>query len=487
MKPTVPVVVVVAVCPREYPLVSCVQVCLKVFKARGRVPESYSEFAAELRQGLKPWVGPPPPTEKTDDSGATATQSGWSIMKTLGSFNPSSTGAANVGEPEQSKQPKDTPDKDIKDGTVWALADPIELSPTLTQKDLDFASSTILANVKGPNKVLYGAAASSTTKKTVWRGAVRGDKDYAIPLTPETLCDELSAEDHRNGKEVKISVISLFNLVDDTMKQRVVQTVLERLDRWAPESNGAQRRPKTTVVLDEANLAMPNNGDPDAGSAGVVQSLLRYRRSNGIAVVLGTQNPGDVNQTILNYVRLRFIGEGIAGKAKMCAPLFTGTGTMREVDVPPAVDKGADGVPQFIFDYGVPKKRESAAELKEREKKALELFGSEHRASVTEEFTKPADITKKLKAMWAECDKNPYLQQAKEALANKDGGDDDEGVDDDGAGQDDAAEEERAAARILACLRCTDMCCFSQVAGDNYTKNQRVSFFGPLVRIAQSC
>jgi len=42
-----------------------------------------------------------------------------------------------------------------------------------------------------------------------------------------------------------------------------------------------------------------------------------YRRSNGIAVLLGTQSPGDVNQTILNNVKLRFIGAGVAGKAKM--------------------------------------------------------------------------------------------------------------------------------------------------------------------------
>ena len=54
----------------------------------------------------------------------------------------------------------------------------------------------------------------------------------------------------------------------------VVQTVLERIDRWAPESKGAQNKPRTTVVIDEANLAMPN-ADPDAGASGVVQSLLR--------------------------------------------------------------------------------------------------------------------------------------------------------------------------------------------------------------------
>ena len=54
----------------------------------------------------------------------------------------------------------------------------------------------------------------------------------------------------------------------------VVQTVLERIDHWAPQSGGLQRKPKTTVVLDEANLAMPK-GDPDMGSTGIVQSLLR--------------------------------------------------------------------------------------------------------------------------------------------------------------------------------------------------------------------
>lgn len=80
------------------------------------------------------------------------------------------------------------------------------------------------------------------------------------------------------------------------------------------------------MVIDEANLAMPN-ADPDAGASGVVQSLLRatpshpahctrehmgdrmwqpftgYRRANGVAILLGTQNPKDVNPVILNFVR----------------------------------------------------------------------------------------------------------------------------------------------------------------------------------------
>mmetsp|Transcript_33063 Transcript_33063/g.86513 ORF Transcript_33063/g.86513 Transcript_33063/m.86513 type:complete len:342 (-) Transcript_33063:239-1264(-) len=213
---------------------------------------------------------------------------------------------------------------------------------------------------------------------------------------------------------------------------------------------------------------MPN-GDPDAGSTGVVQSLLRYRRSNGIAVLLGTQSPGDVNQAILNNVRLRFIGEGIAGKAKMCAPLFTGTGTMRAADVPPPVEKGADGVPQFIFDYGVPTKRETAAELKEREKKAWELFEATHRERVEKEcsskqppITKKPEITKELKAQWEQCDKAPYLSQAQEELAGKDGGGDDEGADDEPMGQDDASEE---------------------AVGEKYAKNQKVSFCGPLMTV----
>jgi len=33
------------------------------------------------------------------------------------------------------------------------------------------------------------------------------------------------------------------------------------------------------------------------------QPFAGYRRANGVAVLLGTQNPKDVNPVILNYVR----------------------------------------------------------------------------------------------------------------------------------------------------------------------------------------
>ena len=41
-----------------------------------------------------------------------------------------------------------------------------------------------------------------------------------------------------------------------------------------PTGEGLQEAPRTAVIIDEANLAMPN-GDADAGATGVVQSLLR--------------------------------------------------------------------------------------------------------------------------------------------------------------------------------------------------------------------
>ena len=40
-------------------------------------------------------------------------------------------------------------------------ATPIKLAPTLKPADLHFAADTILANIEGPNRVLYAAAADA--------------------------------------------------------------------------------------------------------------------------------------------------------------------------------------------------------------------------------------------------------------------------------------------------------------------------------------
>ena len=60
---------------------------------------------------------------------------------------------------------------------------------------------------------------------------------------------------------------------------------------------------------------MPNNPkDQGAGATGVVQRLLKLRRSNGVALVLATQNPTEVSEKVRNMVRIRFIGFGIEGE-----------------------------------------------------------------------------------------------------------------------------------------------------------------------------
>ena len=70
-----------------------------------------------------------------------------------------------------------------------------------------------------------------------------------------------------------------------------------------PESGGTQEAPRTAIVIDEANLAMPATaGD---GSTGVVLRLLRLRRANGAVLVLGTQEPKDLNKEILSYASHR--------------------------------------------------------------------------------------------------------------------------------------------------------------------------------------
>ena len=150
-----------------------------------------------------------------------------------------------------------------------------------------------------------------------------------------------------------------------------------------PESGGTQDAPRTAIVIDEANLAMPATaGD---GSTGVVLRLLRLRRANGAVLVLGTQEPKDLNKEILSYashpltththsapiyssnppistptlslslpryVTIRFIGRGIAGEPDRCKPLFAGkrlglTATAKN-QCPPAV-----GMHQFILDIQV--------------------------------------------------------------------------------------------------------------------------------------
>ena len=145
--------------PHLYPLPlrHAKQVCLKVYEKLDRVPGSYKEFAEELEQALKPWVGVPPPLIPVE----------------------APAGAATTAAPALQRSPTAG---SLPDGGEWAdgkgkKAEPIELSPTLTQLDLSFAAQTIMANLKGPNAVLYGHAAPATNPANeVWRGAKPDEK-----------------------------------------------------------------------------------------------------------------------------------------------------------------------------------------------------------------------------------------------------------------------------------------------------------------------
>ena len=162
------------------------------------MPTSYTEFAEELEQALKPWVGVPPPLIPVEAPARAATTGAAAAPATAGAAGAPATAAAGaaaaaaaaaastVEAPAHAAAPalQRLPTAgSLPDDGVWAdgkgkKADPIELSPTLTQLDLSFAAQTIMANVKGPNAVLYGHAASATDPDwhKVWRGAETNEK-----------------------------------------------------------------------------------------------------------------------------------------------------------------------------------------------------------------------------------------------------------------------------------------------------------------------
>jgi hypothetical protein len=209
----------------------------------------------------------------------------------------------------------------------------IMMPPSLTAADLEYTAAQIRAETAGPLAALYEKAS----------GSIAGPKkEDTYRLNAATLC-----ENRGTSQNCLISVIQLFNLHDDMMKQRVVHTVLERLERHMPETDGTQRAPRTAIVIDEAHLAMPATAGE--GSTGVVLRLLRLRRSNGAVLILGTQEPKDLNKEILSYVTIRFIGRGIAGEPDRCKPLFggkrLGLTAAAKNKCPPAVSQH-----QFILD-----------------------------------------------------------------------------------------------------------------------------------------
>ena len=60
---------------------------------------------------------------------------------------------------------------------------PIQLAPTLDQADLDFAADTILANIRGPNSVLYGSAADAPEYES------SGDRAVSLRERPSHLLE----------------------------------------------------------------------------------------------------------------------------------------------------------------------------------------------------------------------------------------------------------------------------------------------------------
>ena len=131
----------------------------------------------------------------------------------------------------------------------------VNISPALTGADLEFIAKQIKADVHGPWSVMYKKA--DGVEGSTMPMHMNPVPQHYYPLIHTTLCDDGSK---RNNKRVKISVIALWPFGDDLMKQRVVQTTLERLERWVPDSGGKQNSPCTSIIIDEAHQSMPNSG-----------------------------------------------------------------------------------------------------------------------------------------------------------------------------------------------------------------------------------
>jgi hypothetical protein len=122
--------------------------------------------------------------------------------------------------------------------------------------------------------------------------------------------EALSAEllfglgEHARPGLTRLSIVSTKFLPDEKTALFWVAQLLTELSRFA------SRRPSDTlqalVFLDEADLYLPATSKPVTKQP--MESLLKRARSAGIAVVLATQSPGDLDYKCRENVRNWFMG-----------------------------------------------------------------------------------------------------------------------------------------------------------------------------------
>lgn len=150
----------------------------------------------------------------------------------------------------------------------------------------------------------------------------RGDEMHpqegdVYPLTGATFFDP-----SLRTKPVKISVIALGLLGEGSSatqhKGLVVSTILRRIQEYAQNLGGCDKQPRAMVVVDEAAFVMPvtRGTTGNAATATVaVERMIKKDRDKGLAIVLASQRPLDINSRVRSIVTgLRLVGQFDAGK-----------------------------------------------------------------------------------------------------------------------------------------------------------------------------
>jgi len=187
--------------------------------------------------------------------------------------------------------------------------------------------------VKSPDKILTDHLFPDETEKPDWNDICA---EYDIPdltgMLPKSTYDELSRrlaayssginqllfsngvpinidtliKPSKDGK-IPINIIYLNTIQDESQKHYFVQEISRALYSWMLEQHSVDNKLKLLFFMDEvAPYLPPAPRNPPAKD--LIKLIFKQARKYGVASVLATQNPSDVDYKIMAQANTKFIG-----------------------------------------------------------------------------------------------------------------------------------------------------------------------------------
>jgi energy-coupling factor transporter ATP-binding protein EcfA2 len=139
------------------------------------------------------------------------------------------------------------------------------------------------------------------------------------PLEVEAL---LGLGRHAKPGRVRLSIVSTKFLGETVDVEFWAAQLLIALGRWISKHPAPLGRPQAALLLDEADLYLPAIRQPAPKQP--LESLLKRARSAGLAVLLATQSPGDLDYKGRDNIRTWLVGTVKEPRAlQKLEPMFT--------------------------------------------------------------------------------------------------------------------------------------------------------------------